>query len=318
VGRDTARNRDFRAPRSRNHGKLDPGGLRPTRNTAIMRSVESPALRVRRLTGALGAEIDGVDVAGPLTPRTVAELQAAFLEHHVLVFRGQSLTHEDQVRFARCFGETQVHPFVEPSPHHPEVIELITEADEAFTFSGGWHTDLTCLDAPVLGSVLYGVELPPFGGDTLFANQHLAYEALSAPMRKMLDGLGAAHSAGAQYAAGGSATSHASMPTQNSELAMTRVVHPIVRTHPESNRKGLFINEAYTTEIEGVSPDESFALLSFLFRHAVSERFTCRVSWEPGTLVMWDNRSVQHQGVQDYVGYRRHMRRVTVQGDRPA
>ena len=276
-----------------------------------------PPLTIRLLAGALGAEIGGVDIAGPLTPELVDELRGALLEHHVLVFRNQSLTHEDQVRFAQWLGELQVHPFVEASPHHPEVIELITEADEASTFSGGWHADLTCLEAPVLGSILYGVELPVVGGDTLFANQQAAYDALSAPMRNMLDGLGAVHSAGSQYAAGGSATSHSSMRTRNSERAMTCVVHPIVRTHPESGRKGLFINEAYTTEIKGVTPDESKALLSFLFRHAVSERFTCRVSWEPGTLVMWDNRSVQHQGVHDYAGQRRHMRRVTLRGDRP-
>ena len=282
-----------------------------------MSAMATTTLGVKRLSGVLGAEIDGVDLSGHLEPEPVAAIRAAWIEHHVLVFRNQSLTHDEQVRFAASMGEIQVHPFVQSGPDHPQVMELIVEADDETNFGGGWHTDLTCLEAPVLGSILYAVELPEVGGDTLFANQQAAYDALSEAMKSIVDGLGAVHSAGSQYGSTGVAIDHKSMKTGNHDAAVAEVVHPVVRTHPESGRKGLFINSAYVTEIVGFTRPESDALLSFLFRHAVEERFTCRVSWEPGTVVMWDNRSVQHQALHDYAGERRHMRRVTVRGDRP-
>ena len=274
-------------------------------------------VEIRPLSGVLGAEISGLDLSQPLDGATLEEVRSAFLTYHVLAFRDQDLSPEQQVAFGRNFGELDTHPFVEMNPEHPEVLDVITLPDDRANFGGGWHTDVTFLDEPDLGSILYAVDIPPVGGDTLFANQHAAYDALSPTMQRMLDGLVAVHSAGPQYAEGGQSTKSKAMKTKNADMAGRRVEHPLVRTHPETGRKSLYVNRAFTIGIVGMHRNESTALLDFLFDHAVHERFTCRVRWQPGTMTMWDNRSVQHYALHDYAGQTRRMRRITVKGDRP-
>jgi taurine dioxygenase len=276
-----------------------------------------PMIEVEPVAGAVGAVVLGVDLSQPLEERTVAEIKQAFLAHHVLFFSDQDLSPESQMRVGRYFGELDTHPFVEGMESHPEVIEIITEPEDRLNFGGGWHSDVTFLDEPDLGSILYAIDVPPFGGDTLFANQHAAYEALSDTMKGLLDGLVAKHSAGPQYAEGGYSTLSKSMKTKSVEHADRVVHHPLVRTHPETGKKALYVNPAFTVGIEGMRLDESTALLGFLFNHAVREPFTCRFRWAPGSVAMWDNRSVQHYALYDYRGHRRHMRRITVKGDRP-
>ncbi len=274
-------------------------------------------IEIEPLSGVIGAVLRGVDVSTDLDDETVAEIRRALVTHHVLVLPDQDLTTEAQMAFGRRFGELDTHPFVEGQDEHPEVLDIVTEPDDRANFGGGWHTDVTFLDEPDLGSILYAVDVPPVGGDTLFASQHAAYDALSDTMRAFLDGLVAVHSAGPQYGAGGYSTRSSAMATRDADLAARTVEHPVVRTHPESGRRGLYVNEAFTIAVKGLRRDESQAVLGFLFRHAVKEPFTCRVRWEPGMLAMWDNRSVQHFALHDYAGHRRHMRRITVQGDRP-
>ncbi len=277
-----------------------------------------PSLDFVPVSGVLGALVDGVDLSEGLDDATVESLQAALVEHHVLFFRNQSLTPQQQIAFGSRFGPLGSHPFVGGMADHPEVIEVITEPDDRVNFGGGWHTDVTFLERPDLGSVLYAVEVPPVGGDTLFADQHAAWDALSDNMKEFLDGLVAVHSPGMQYGEGGYSTKSRSIATRDADGAVvTSVEHPVVRTHPVSGRKGLYVNRAFTTRIRGLHYDESAMLLDFLFRHAVEERFTCRFAWEPGSVAMWDNRSVQHFALYDYRGHRRHMRRVTISGDRP-
>lgn len=275
------------------------------------------AITVEPVSGVVGAVVGGVDLSGPLDEGTVSEIRRAFLDFHVLFFRDQDLSPDAQLRFSRCFGQLDTHPFVEGMDAHPEVIEIVTEPDDRLNFGGGWHTDVTFLEEPDLGSILYAIEVPASGGDTLFANQHAAYESLSDTMKGLLDGLVAMHSAGPQYAEGGYSTLSKSMKTKSAELADRVVRHPLVRTHPETGRKALYVNRAFTVGIEGMRADESSALLDFLHGHAVREPFTCRFRWSPGSVAMWDNRSVQHYALYDYRGYRRRMRRVTVKGDRP-
>jgi taurine dioxygenase len=275
------------------------------------------AITVEPLSGTVGAEVRGVDLSAALDEGAVAEIRRAFLDHHVLFFRDQDLNPEAQMRFGRCFGELDTHPFVEGMATYPEVIEVITEPDDWFNFGGGWHSDVTFLEEPDLGSILYAVDVPAFGGDTLFANQHAAYDALSDTMKGLLDGLVAQHSAGPQYAKGGYSTLSKSMKTKSADNAQGVVLHPLVRTHPETGRKALYVNLAFTVGIEGMRPDESAALLQFLFNHAVREPFTCRFRWSPGSVAMWDNRSVEHYALYDYRGHRRYMRRITIKGDRP-
>ena len=270
----------------------------------------------RKMSGSLGVELKGVDVRS-LDDGEFARFREALVENHVIVVRDQVLTPAEQIAFGRRFGELDTHPFVDGSADFPEVIDIVTEPDDRANFGGGWHTDVTFLEQPDLGSILYAVEIPEFGGDTLFANQHAAYDALSDTMKGMLDGLSATHSADRQYGEGGKSTKSKAINTKNVELAARVVEHPVVRTHPESGRKGLYVNGAFTGKIRGMRPDESDALLGFLYQHAVREAFTCRVQWQPGTLVMWDNRSVQHHALHDYAGQRRHVRRITVQGDTP-
>ena len=274
-------------------------------------------ITVEPVSGTVGAVVRGVDLSEQLDEGTVGEIRSAFLSHHVLFFHDQDLTAEAQLRFGRAFGELDTHPFVEGTEAHPEIIEIITEPDDVLNFGGGWHSDVTFLEEPDLGSVLYALEVPPFGGDTLFADQHAAYEALSDTMKDLLDGLVARHSAGPQYAEGGYSTLSKSMKTKLPEHANGVVGHPLVRTHPETGRKALYVNPSFTIGIEGMRMEESMALLGFLFTHMVREPFTCRFRWSPGSVAMWDNRSVLHYALFDYRGHRRHMRRITVKGDRP-
>ena len=270
------------------------------------------------VSGVLGAEVRGLDLAAGLDDGTVADLRAAFCEHQVLFFRDQDLSPAAQIAFGRRFGELGSHPYVEANAEHPEIIDVVTEPDDRVNFGGGWHTDVTFLAEPDLGSILFGVEIPPAGGDTLFASQLAAYDALSDTMKELLDGLIGIHSAGPQYGGAGYSTQSTAMSTRGvDEAATSRVEHPVVITHPETGRKGLYVNPAFTIGIKGMHRAESQALLRFLYRHATAETMTCRFRWRRGSVAMWDNRSVQHYALHDYKGHRRRMRRITIRGERP-
>jgi len=270
------------------------------------------------VSGVLGAEVRGLDLAADLDDGTVADLRAAFCEHQVLFFRDQDLSPAAQIAFGRRFGELGSHPYVEANAEHPEIIDVVTEPDDRVNFGGGWHTDVTFLAEPDLGLILFGVEIPPAGGDTLFASQLAAYDALSDTMKELLDGLIGIHSAGPQYGGAGYSTQSTAMSTSGvDEAAASRVEHPVVITHPETGRKGLYVNPAFTIGIKGMHRAESQALLRFLYRHATAETMTCRFRWRRGSVAMWDNRSVQHYALHDYKGHRRRMRRITIRGERP-
>jgi taurine dioxygenase len=272
-----------------------------------------PSLQIRRVAGALGAEISGVDLSQDLSPATVAAIRQAFVEHQVIFFRGQSLTPAQQVAFGRRFGPLNIHPYVAGMEGQPEVMEIIKEPEDRVNFGGGWHSDMSFLEHPAISSILHAVELPDYGGDTLFASQAAAFEALTPGLQKTLEGLNAVHSAGREYSSQGhSAQKRKTMKVVEAEGAVGEFIHPVVKTHPETGRKALYVNPAFTMRFDGWSKRESKPLLDFLFEHSRYEGFTCRFAWTPGAVAMWDNRSVWHFALNDYPGQRRHMRRVTV------
>ncbi|MBS0363859.1 MAG: TauD/TfdA family dioxygenase [Proteobacteria bacterium] len=270
-------------------------------------------LNIRRVAGALGAEISGVDLAREQPDEVIAAIRAALVEHQVIFFRDQDLSPAQQVAFGRRFGPLNIHPYVAGMAGHPEVMELVKEPGERVNFGGGWHSDMSFLERPAIGSVLYAVETPDFGGDTLFASQAAAFDALSPGLQHTLEGLRAVHSAAREYSSKGhSAQKRQSMSVAEADGLVGEFVHPMVLVHPESGRKALYVNPAFTMRIEGWKTSESKALLDYLFQHCRYEGFTCRFNWRPGSVAFWDNRQVWHFALNDYHGQRRHMRRVTV------
>jgi taurine dioxygenase len=277
-------------------------------------------IAVAPLTGSVGAEVSGVDASDDLCDAVIGEIRQALLDHGVIFLRGQNLTPDRHKAFARRFGPLNIDKFVKGPPRHPEIMPVVKEAHDTGNFAGMWHTDVTFLDEPALGSILYAREVPDFGGDTLFANMALAYETLSPGMQALLDGLRAVHCADVTYdrarmdeanRTGGAMTYTELDPSQ--ELS----VHPVVRTHPETGRKSLFVNCAYTRCFENMTVEESKPLLDFLYQHLSRIEFTCRFRWSTGALAFWDNRAVQHLPINDYAGRRREMHRVTIAGDKP-
>lgn len=273
-------------------------------------------LRIRPIDGALGAEIDGVDLAASLDDAIVAEIRQALLDHLVVFFNDQSLSPARLVTFARRFGDLGHYPFIRGLPDQPEVIEVLKLEHERWNFGGIWHSDTTYLTEPPLGSMLYALEVPAVGGDTLFANTHLAYDALSEGMKRMLADLKGISSSAKADVTRTREDRIASNPATQAR-SVFEAAHPVVRTHPESGRKGLYVNIGHTTRLDGTTEAESAPLLDFLFQHQVRPEFTCRFCWRQGSLAFWDNRSALHNPINDYHGNRRRMHRVTIAGDRP-
>jgi len=271
-------------------------------------------LDVRPVAGALGAEIHGVDLSRPLDAGTVAALRAALLEHLVIFFRGQKLSPDRQLAFARAFGEPVEYPQLKGLPEFPMITPVVKLEHERVNFGGIWHSDTTYLERPPMGSMLYALEVPPRGGDTLFANQYLAYETLSEGLRRVLDGLVGVNTS---TKAAASKTREDRMRAAGEALKVLVGEHPVARTHPETGRKALFVNVGHTERFRGWTEEESRPLLEYLFAHQVKPELTCRFRWEPGSLAFWDNRCTQHNPVNDYHGFRRVMHRVTLAGDVP-
>jgi len=273
------------------------------------------------LCGAGGAEISGLDASKPLGPEVVADLRRALAENCVIFLRDLDLTPDQQKAFARHFGPLAQTPFIKPLDGHPEMMRIVREPQEEkkLNFGGRWHSDMTFSPEPVLGTCLYARESPAVGGDTIWSNQMLAFEALSPGLQRTLEGLRVMHSAKRSYGPQGTYADDdlKSMRIQASEEALKEQAHPCIRSHPETGRRILFVNWVYAVRFEGMSEEESAPLLDFLNRHSQRPEFQIRFRWKKGSLALWDNRSTQHIAVNDYPGYRRVMDRVTIAGDKP-
>jgi taurine dioxygenase len=273
-------------------------------------------LEVRRIAGALGAEIHGVDLAKPLSEEQVAAIRSVWLEHLVIFFRDQPLTPGQFMAFAERLGTPIEYPLVKGLETFPKIIEVKKLEHEKVNFGGVWHSDTTYLDEPPMASMLLAREVPPYGGDTLFANMVLAYESLSQGMKALLEGLKGVNTS---TKADASKTREDRIKTEGRAGMRTDFIaeHPIVRTHPETGRRALYVNPGHTVRIAGMTEEESQPILHYLFQHQIRPEFTCRFVWQPASIALWDNRSAQHNPVNDYHGFRRVMLRITLAGDRP-
>jgi taurine dioxygenase len=271
-------------------------------------------ITVRRIAGALGAEVEGVDLSKPLHASLAEELRRAWLENLVLFFRDQPLTCAQYLAFAESFGTPTDYPLLKGIDGFPKIIEVKKLEHERVNFGGLWHSDTTYLETPPMASMLLARETPPQGGDTLFANMYLAWETLSDGMRRMLKGLKAVNSSSTADA---TRTREDRVREDGKPVAGFTAEHPVARTHPETGRIALYVNAGHTVRFAGMTEEESRPLLDYLFRHQVRPEFTCRFAWRPGSIALWDNRCTQHNPVNDYHGYRRVMHRITLSGDAP-
>lgn len=273
-------------------------------------------MQTLRLTPALGATVEGIDLAAHLSDETIAQIRSALDEHLVLFFEKQSITAKQQRDFAARFGPLYTHPFYPGNDDAPEVMILENDANRRAN-ADRWHNDVTFLEKPPMGAVLYAEEIPKLGGDTLWANMYLAYETLSQPLKQLVDTLRAQHS----FAKNFTPERFMALKMEDRRDKMYEehppVSHPVARTNPHTGRKALYVNQDFTSHIEGVSPRESEAILSLLFEHMERPEFQVRWRWSEGTVAFWDNRWTQHCALADYFPARRKMRRATILGERP-
>lgn len=278
-------------------------------------------MKITPVTPELGAEIDGVDLL-LATPEDITAIQQAFVKYSVLFIRDQDTSLDGLLKVTRKFGIVFRVPYVEGVSSHPDVIAVLKEANEKkiSTFGGTWHSDFSFLPEPPAATLLFAVELPPVGGDTIWASQYLAYDALSDGMKALLKPLRAVHTGWPHGTMGPSpdvpVTKSIKM-ARNDPTADREVLHPVVRVHPVTGKKALFVNPVYTQRFEGMTVAESKPLLDYLYLHATRAEFCCRFRWSPGTLTMWDNRCLMHLAVNDYDGHRRLLYRTTTAGEAP-
>lgn len=275
-------------------------------------------MQIKRLSGAVGAEILGVDLVGNISDALIADIRKIWLENGVVFFRDQNMTMDQFQSFAMRFGEIVEYPFVKGLPDHPFIIPVLKLPHEKHNFGGIWHTDTTYLQTPPMATMLIAEELPPFGGDTLFSSNYAAYEALSPDLQRVLQGLrGVNSSAKATVTKTREDRVGDSAKEENVRKELVSE-HPVVRTHPETGRKALYVNPGHTMRFAGWTEEESAPLLEYLFQHQVKPEFTCRFSWTPKSIALWDNRCVMHNPVNDYHGHKRLLYRITLKGDTPA
>ena len=273
-------------------------------------------IAVRPVSPAIGADVEGVDLSRPLTAVVGEEIEQALGQHGVVFFRDQELTPEQHIAAARRFGEININRFFRAVEGHPEIAQVSKDPNQSSNIGGTWHTDHSYDVAPAKGSLLYAIEVPEVGGDTVFSSMYAAYDALSDGLKATLGRLRAVHSSRHVfgYESRGLAEGDLKGRILNPELATQDAVHPVVVTHPTSGRKALFVNPNFTIGIEGWAAAESKALLDFLYAHAVRPEFTCRFRWKPGSLAFWDNRATWHLALNDYPGARRLLHRITIEG----
>lgn len=272
-------------------------------------------ITVKPLSGALGAEIGGVNIAAGIDDAAIAEIRQALLDYLVVFFRDQTLDDISHKAFASRFGNIFRHPNFNLGKGDPEIVRLVREPGDASVVGEEWHTDTTMMAEPPMGAILHGIEVPPYGADTLFANQYLAYDSLSDGMKTMLARLKAVHSdilvAGPQAARN---ANRATKVREDDNWRPTENVHPVVATHPETGRKCLFVNKSYTQRFEGMTPEESRPLLEYLWEQGSKPEFTCRFAWRDGSVAFWDNRCTRHLALNDVPQFGRRMRRVQIAG----
>ena len=277
------------------------------------------SLEMEPLSTAIGAEISNVDLSQDLSDATIGEIRQALLDHCVVFFRDQDLSVEAHKRLARRFGEIFVHPNFNTGNHDPEVVTIVRKPGDTRIVGEEWHTDTTMMAEPPMGALLYALEVPPIGGDTLFANQYMAYERLSEGMQRMVDGLKCWHT-DRKVAGPNSPAALAKRSTkvrEDDDWRETLNLHPVVRTHPETGRKCLFVNQSYSVGFEDMTEEESRPLLDWLMEWGHRPEFTCRFRWRPGSVAFWDNRCVKHLALHDVHDHQRVMRRIQIAGDRP-
>jgi taurine dioxygenase len=273
-------------------------------------------ITVKKIAGAIGAEVSGVDLARELSDDAIAEIRRVWLEHVVIFFRDQDLTSAQYLAFAERIGQPVEYPFMKGIEGFPVITPVVKLEQDRINFGGVWHSDTTYLETPPMGTMLLAREVPPHGGDTLFANQYLAYETLSDGLKRTLQGLHGVSTSARADVSKSREDRIAAAPTEHAKSVFD-AEHPVVRTHPETGRKALYINIGHTARFAGWTEAESAPLLQYLHQHQIQPEFLCRFQWRAGSLALWDNRAALHYPINDYHGYRRVMHRITLKGDRP-
>jgi taurine dioxygenase len=273
--------------------------------------MNSLSLSVHPVSSAVGAEIAGIDLSEPIPPTARDLIRHTLADRGVVFFRDQTLTPEQHIGLASQFGTININRFFAHADGYPEIALVAKEPHQTKNIGGGWHTDHSYDDIPALGSMLYAKEVPPVGGDTLFASMYAAYDALSAGLKRTLSSLRAVHSSRHVFR---TVDEDLKGRFRNAEAAVQDAVHPVVITHPESGRKALYVNPGFTLRFEGWTDEESKPLLTFLYQHAVRPEFAYRFVWRNGSIAFWDNRATWHYAVNDYHGARRLMHRITIEG----